>query len=302
MARNPRFILMLVVVAICIGFDSLLAAPIPPEVKSVVVFVFVPGNKPDQYMPYGTAFFVGVKSPKSPDRSFVYLVTAKHVLQTPDQKSWLPNILLRLNTKTGDSEILKVPVTLSGTDKTVFFHPDSSVDIAVIPALPDEKKFDFKILPEEMITTEKDFKDLKITEGSEVFFTGLFSGYLGARKNYPIVRFGRVSLVTDEKIRFANQDAQLYLIESGSYGGNSGSPVFFYFGSDRTPGMLVVGPPVLKLAGVMKGCFQDCQPVTEIETSKASIAQSNMGVAAVVPAFKLHELLFGPELAKQRGQ
>lgn len=279
-----------------------MAAPIPPEVKSVVGFLFIPGKQPGELVPYGTGFFVGVKDSKNADRSFVYLVTAKHVLQAADHKSWLPKIFLRLNTRTGGSEILEIPLSLSGAHRTVFLHSDPSVDLAVIPGLPDQAKFDFKFLPEEMITTEQDFKSLGITEGSEVFFTGLFSPYVGARRNYPVVRFGRVSLITDEKIRFVDQDAQLYLIESGSYGGNSGSPVFFYLGSDRTPGMLVVGSPILKLAGVMSGSFLDLQPVSAVETARVNVAPSSMGIAAVVPANKLHELLFSPDLMKQRGQ
>jgi len=241
-----KSILALFFLTILFEGKAIMAAPIPPEVKSVVAFVFIPGRGPSEFIPYGTAFFVGVKDPKNSERSYVYLVTAKHVLQNLDHKSWLPKMFLRLNTKNDSSEIFEVPVSPSGAQKTVFLHPDPSVDIAVIPILPDQSKFDFKILPEDMITTEKDFKDLKITEGSEVFFTGLFSPYVGTRKNYPVVRFGRVSLITDEKIKFVDQAAQLYLIESGSYGGNSGSPVFFYLGADRTPGMLVIGPPHAK--------------------------------------------------------
>jgi hypothetical protein len=300
--RDLRRILVFIAFTIFFGWGTVVAAPIPPEVKTVVAFVFVPGKQPGKAVPYGTAFFVGVKDPKNSERTFVYLVTAKHVLQNPDHKSWLPKILLRLNTKDGGAEAVEVPVSLTGTNKTVFQHPDPSVDIAIIPALPDQNKFDFKVLPEDMITTEKDFKDLKITEGSEVFFTGLFSPYVGTRRNYPVVRFGRVSLITDEKIKFIDQEAQLYLIESGSYGGNSGSPVFFYLGSDRIPGSLILGPPMLKLAGVMSGSFQDLQPVGAVETSQVSVAPSNMGIAAVVPAYKLYELLFGEELKKQREQ
>ena len=302
MSRNLKYILASLLIALLFGGGAASAAPIPPEVKSVVAFVFIPGKQLGEFIPYGTAFFVGVKDTQNSERSFVYLVTAKHVLQAPDHKSWLPNIFLRLNTKNGASEVVKIPVALSGPHRTVFIHADPSVDVAIIPALPDQNKFDFKFLAEDMVTTEKDYKDLNITEGSEVFFTGLFTAYVGARKNYPVVRFGKVALITDEKIKFANQDAQLYLIESGSYGGNSGSPVFFYLGADRTPGSLHLGPPVLKLAGVMSGSFLDLQPVRTIENSGVNIAPSNMGIAAVVPAYKLHELLFGVELKKQRGQ
>jgi hypothetical protein len=302
MTRKSRCSLACVVAILLFCGGTTMAAPIPPEVKSVVGFLFIPGKQPGELVPYGTGFFVGVKDPKNADRSFVYLVTAKHVLQATDHKSWLPKIFLRLNTRTGGSETIEIPLSFSGVDRTVFLHSDPSVDLATIPGLPDLAKFDYKVLPEEIITTEQDFKSLGITEGSEVFFTGLFSPYLGTRKNYPVVRFGRVSLITDEKIRFADRDAELYLVESGSYGGNSGSPVFFYLGSDRNPGMLVVGPPILRLAGVMSGSFLDLQPVSAVETARVNVAPSNMGIAAVVPAYKLRELLFSADLIKQRGQ
>jgi len=70
-------------------------------------------------------------------------------------------------------------------------------------------------------------------------------------------RFGKVSLMTDEKIEFDKKMMDLYLIESWSYGGNSGAPVFFYFGMDREPNAIIFGDPVIKIAGVMMGSFLD---------------------------------------------
>lgn len=134
-----------------------------------------------------------------------------------------------------------------------------------------------------------------------MFFAGLFTPYPGAEKNYPIVRFGRVALVTDEKIEWGGKPMDLYLIEAGSYGGNSGSPVFFHFGIERSPGIAVMGNPVLKLAGVMQGSVTELQPIQVVDTSKTPVAISNIGIAAVVPAYKIHEVLFGGELKKRRG-
>lgn len=47
----------------------------------------------------------------------------------------------------------------------------------------------------------------------------------------------------------------LYLLECQSFGGNSGSPVFFQLNPLRKPGQLSLGGPVIFLAGVMKGSF-----------------------------------------------
>ncbi len=275
------------------------AAPISPEIKSVVCFLFI--EKDAKLIPNGTAFFVLVGDPSKPTSTKGYLVTAKHVLYKPDTTEFLDKVYFRLNKKSGGSEVGTIPIKVQGNNQTVFLHSDSSVDLAVIPFHPDQAKFDFKFLPEKFITTQEDYTKLKIREGTDIFFTGLFTPFSGAKRNYPIVRFGRVALVTDEKIEWNGIQMTLYLIEAGSYGGNSGAPVFFYLGTDREPGSINIGKPVLKLAGIMQGTFLDAQKIKVINTKTTPISLSNMGIAAVVPAYKLHELLFSTELRRQRG-
>lgn len=280
--------------------ETIMSVPIPPQVKSVVSFIFIKdkGGKP---VPYGTAFFVGVKNPSDSNVYSCYLVTAKHVLYEPNTTVFLDKVFVRLNKKKGGSEYVNIPIKAEGDNRTVFTHSDTSVDIAVIPFLPNQERYDFKFITDDMITTKEAYKELNIREGSDIFFTGLFTPYTGDEKNYPVVRFGRVALVTDEKINWQGKRMDLYLIEAGSYGGNSGSPVFFYLGSDRMPGGLVLGQPVLKLAGVMQGTFLDAHEIEVVETKKVPIALSSMGIAAVVPGYKLHEILFSDELKKHRG-
>jgi len=288
------------ILIMCIMGGIVMAAPVPSEIKSVVAFIFFT-NEEGKLIPNGTGFFVGVKNPSNPNSFSVYLVTAKHVLYKPKTTDFFDKVFVRLNKKDGGSQIGSIPIIAEGEQRTVFTHSDSSVDIAIIPFLPDQDKFDFKFLPDDMITTKETYKELKIREGSDVFFTGLFMPYPGAERNYPVVRFGKVALVTEEQIEWQGKLMELYLIEAGSYGGNSGAPVFFYLGSDREPGSIVVGSPILKLAGVMQGTFLDAHEIKIVETKKVPIAVSNMGIAAVVPGYKLHELLFSNELKGKRG-
>ena len=291
-----------IVCSLLIIGETVKASAIPSDLKTTVVFIYVDKDANRTPSPYGTGFFVGVRNPNEPNVFAGYLVTAKHVIRKPNSAEYFDKIFFRSNKKDGSSEILWWPIVPDGNNKTVFFHNDPSVDIAVIPCLPNQNTFDFNVIPDEMVTTKEEYKNLKISEGSEVFFIGLFSPYLRAERNYPVVRFGHVALVTDEKIPFIGKQ-ELYLIEAGSYGGNSGSPVFFCLGPETLePGKLVVsGSPIYKLSGIMEGTFRDVAEINVIETKAIPAAYYNMGIAAVVPSYKLREILFGDELKKQRG-
>lgn len=76
--------------------------------------------------------------------------------------------------------------------------------------------------------------------------------------------------------------------------------LFFYLGVDREPGSVYVGPPVYKLAGVISGTFLNLQPIRAIGTTPIAGASSNIGIAAIVPAYKVMEILSGPALMAKR--
>jgi len=275
---------------------------IPENVKKTVAFIYAK-NDSGKIVPNGTGFFVGIQNTNDKSNLYaVYLVTAKHVLEKNKNGDYLKEIQVRLNTKDSLSKSIPVNLYSDGLNKNIFTHKDSTVDIAVIPLFPDTNIFDFLVLTNEYLTSKSDFKNLNIKEGSEIFFTGMFTPYLGDKRIYPIVRFGKVALVTDEKIPWGKGElAELYLAESSSYGGNSGSPVFFYLGANRGDGSIHVGPPIIKLAGIMKGYFGENTPIRVIETKKIPVSFRNVGIAAIVPSYLLQEIIFDKELVLKRG-
>lgn len=294
-----RFIYLIFV--FCTLVNLVIAQPIPDEVKSTVAFIYLL-NQNKEFVPNGTGFFVGVRNTPSDSGYYVNLVTAKHVLKPdPNKNDYYRTVFVRLNKMDGESDYLQLKLVPEGKHKNIFTHPDSTVDLVVIPSLPDQSIYDFKFLPNDIITTKEKFTELKIREGSNVFFTGLFVPFTGEHRNYPIVRFGRVALITEEKIMWDSIKTDLYLIESSAYGGNSGSPVFFYLEPERKPGGIMLSAnPILRLAGVIKGSFNDAKPIQLIETKGIPISVSNMGISAVVPAYKLNEILFSDELKALR--
>ena len=88
----------------------------------------------------------------------------------------------------------------------------------------------------------------------------------------------------------------LYLMESASSGGTSGSPVFLYRGSLRPNAYAL-----FKLAGVMTGQSATVRPAVSVPDGGAIPASvSNAGIAGIVPCHRLYEILFGPELQALR--
>lgn len=282
------------------GETDSIGMPIPPDVKKTVCFIYVDKGK-SRPEPNGTGFFVITKKP---DKSIIhgYLVTAKHVLKPfPDKPEYYSEIFIRLTKKSGGVEGLRIPLRSSSQGKTLFLHNDPTVDIAVLPVLPKLGRYDYKAITLDQFVTREEFKRLNIGEGSDVFFSGMFTPHLGQDKNYPIVRFGRIALISDERIKFMNQMCDLFLVDTFSFGGNSGSPVFVYLGAERKPGVISLGPPLLKLVGIMSGTYQKGVPIIEIQTDTNEVSLDNMGIAAVVPSEHLKEIILSDELKEIRG-
>lgn len=311
----PRIKERLIVPSIlCFAFAMLfvkagICAPIPPDITKTVVFIYKgPDGKLEQAD--GTGFFVSIPSPLDPNRSWVYLITAKHmVVKNPrDMNSeLLQNLWIRVNMKSGGTTMYKLDLVPFGLKQTLFFNSDPAVDVAVFAIAPSEiDKMDIKILPESMLTTEDDLKTLNIGVGTDMFFTGMFTGFLGEKRSYPVVRFGKVAMIPDEKISFSGTVSDGYLMEAFSFGGNSGSPVFFYPSLDNTPGSLTFGPRTIKIAGIMRGFFGDFEPLqlvdapTAADVPKIPVSNGNAGIAFVVPAKSISEVLHSASLENRR--
>jgi len=268
------------------------------ELKKCVAFICIKTAKKD-LVPIGTGFFVGVPDKSDPNKAYVFLVTAKHVVIDTNGK-YYKEIYLRLNTKSGVSKEELIPMYIDGKPNFVI-DSDKSIDIVVIPTLPDPDRFDFKFIPENMIATKDIVASENIREGDDVFFTGLFVNYYGRNKNYPIFRFGKVALLTDERIYFDKTLSYLYLLETTSFGGNSGSPVFFKLNPTRNPNNLIIGPQKYFLAGIMKGYFGAEFDTCEVNIKKTiKIPFQNTGIAAVTPAYQLKELLDSKSIMKMK--
>lgn len=265
------------------------------EVRKCVVFIGLPLVSSDgqQVIKYkGTAFFVAVPTsvvvPTSiKGETHSYLVTAKHVAMKLQDKQFF----VRINSKDGSSKLLQ------GEGTKWWTHPtDNSVDVAIIPSSPTVEEFDYVGIPISMFLSDDIIKTKGIGTGDEVFITGLFAHLAGSSKNLPIVRMGNIAMMPDEPVPTRNLgDIDAYLIEARSIGGLSGSPAFV-----RQTVQLGIGESYL--LGLVHGHWDipSSERDDEVLMDADLVGKVNMGIAIVVPAKKILEVINHPELVEMR--
>lgn len=279
------------------------ADPLQGFDKNIVSFVciqqaatnFITGLPEMKYVPIGTCFFVGIKNSPQLDSYSGYLVTAKHVLLATND-TFLPEVHLRVNHSAGYGYVRMRLNTTNGFK--IYTHRDKSVDLVVLAGGPEVSQgWKSKFFDARNIATKEFIAQNSIQEGDDMFFTGLFTPFYGSTHNIPICRFGKLSMITDEKIPIAPGDSEnLYVMEAEAFGGNSGSPVFFHFNSTRIP----YPGGRYYLAGILKGYFKDWSEAEIVTAKSGSYLHGNAGVALVTPAYYLDEILNCEELKNLR--
>jgi len=312
---------------------------IPPHFTECVAFLCEkPGDEPR-----GTAFFAAIQHPPNA-RISTYLVTALHALEEAKGRE----LWVRINTLAGVSPgpgFEDLP-----TQKDDWFKHDRA-DIAVIPISLDPGKYAFQRVPVATFTDARYRLDASIFAGNpaleatfranfpegvsaevghEIFSPGLFVQSAGEQRNLPIVRFGHIVRMPGEEPIFLSsrtsckKPIRAYLVETHSWGGFSGSPVFWLYDHDIQATVLAQGftPPkssvlelpqrrndpipirvtvarafAASLLGIVSGHYDiptKAKDADDIETAL------NAGIAVVSPAENIRELLMRDDVVEDR--
>jgi hypothetical protein len=284
---------------------------VPDQLCDCVVFVgrsIRKGSREDDVL-LGTAFVVAVQEDR--DTRFVYIVTAKHVAyQLSLGSPWF----LRVNAKDGESVDLRVEQSGGW-----WFHPEEPdfVDAAVCVVDAPWDELACAALPVSLFATDEVIGKHNIGRGDLVVITGCFTKMTGRKKNIQLVRTGNIAMMPSEKVPGIEieegrpVESEVYLIEARSVGGLSGSPVFVretvYWttevGTDRRL-MDVALPGAFHLLGLAHGHWDvKEEEINEVQiraTDKGDRRGVNVGIAVVVPAKKILDILNRPELAGPR--
>ncbi len=276
---------------------------VPDEIQKCVVFVGREGNHEIEYG--GTSVIVGFLEDVNGRKFRVpYLVTAGHVAR----KLGSGTFWVRANTQTNAQDFEAGPAA----GAVWRFHPDPKVDVAVCPwFIPTT--IDGLPVNSDMFLTPESIKEYNIGIGDEVFVVGLFTKVKGQVRNIPIVRMGNLAMLPGEPVPTKLGKMDAYLIEARSIGGISGSPVFVRqtvfvsntvhkWGTAEFVDVYAGGP--FSVLGLIHGHWEiDPEDLNDPnipwlgESEKGGV---NLGIAIVIPAFKVLEAFMHPDLVKIR--
>lgn len=247
-----------------------------------------------------SGFLIGVPSAANPDMVWAYVITSSHVVREGKCH------VLRLNLKGGCSGAVTI------AEDTWFHHPAGD-DVTIAPLLGEFDQYKIDCVPSELLLTQEDIVETNIGPGDEVFMVGRFIGHDGRQRNQPSVRSGIIAMMPVEPIviptRSIPQDS--FLIEVRSLPGYSGSPVFVWIPplavrQDKRPGKEITPPnrSFMALLGVDWCHLRTKVPVREKGTGEPLeegwYVESNSGMAGVIPAWKVAELLDSEDIAMAR--
>jgi hypothetical protein len=262
---------------------------IPDRLLKCIGFV----SRDEERLDYrGSAFVVSV--PFDEHSGCLHLVTAKHValaLQNGEA-------VIAMNGKDG------LPLFMKNGGEGWFFHPDDpSVDVAVLPMaslrIPD---YDYQDISLDRFATIDRIQKYGIGLGDEIINIGLFTPFIGGSRLTPIVRTGTLAMMPDGRLPHpVYGSVEAYLAEGRSIGGLSGSPVFVR-DTVHVPVQTEDGEPAqlsalgtFHLLGLMLGHWDAPSDFSEPDGHSV-----NMGISLTVPAYKIIEVLFSPELTHLR--
>lgn len=242
----------------------------------------------------GSGFICTIPTKIDNKYSHIYIATNSHVIEDG-------STIVRINTRQGKMDILT-------TEKEDWEHHPAGDDVAICSIGLPLEIYDYSYITRAMFVTDEVIKSHNIGPGDDVFLVGRFINHEGKQRNLPSVRFGNIAMMPWEPIK---QDSRCgfmqesFMVELRSIGGMSGSPVFVYF-SPLRPIMRHRSAKNKKagfLLGILWGHIHMKESVRGTDNEPLAEGwrvRANSGMAGVVPAWKLNELLEIPKLVRKR--
>lgn len=244
----------------------------------------------------------------------LYAVTNWHVASVAP--------VIRLNTKDEKFDVLPYETT------QWIRHPDQTTDLAIVQIGLITKKYQVRALGPHHLLTKNRLPQYDVGIGDEVFAIGRFVNQEGEQRNTPAVRYGAIAQMPSDPIVTGIGPQEAYLAEIRSIAGYSGSPVIALIPGARDPNIIkmLAGnaptsdaekfakqtiararstnsplPGSFMFLGIDSGHLRRFEPVLDRGQNETGMfVESNTGMAIVIVAWKLAELLDSKEVRRMR--
>lgn len=294
--------------------------PVPEPFLKSVVFLCIDKRGQDRIVrrePHATGFFVKVPLDVDLMNRVEYVVTARHILEKARAESINGLLYVRFNLISGRFHDIETNiddwVSHSGADVAAIRPPPlpegltsagvDGVALSIEQFVGPGPRYEFK-----GDVTDIGEVEISPTVGTEIYFIGLFSRHYGKEVNLPVARFGHISrMPTEMEIESGGIHSKIvaYLCEHQSWGGHSGSPVFFMhpmmLGNERvgeSGALLETRWDSAHLSGFM-GLVSGHYELSERADVTGDLAEvqvkMNSGMAIVTPADAVRQLLIERE-------
>lgn len=250
--------------------------------------------------PIGTAFAVGYPIPDSANTFIPLLATAKHVLGELDR------VVARFSMKESQHPghvLYDLKQARQAGD--LWEHPDHGVDLVLFRTLHIPNS-DYRVIDPSLVATREIFQREQIAVTDRVVIPSLLWNFMGATRNFPVFRRGDIALIPIERVPLAymvgseqiTTEQEVIFVDAIATQGASGSPVFLWPGPRVRNGAFTVGGGAPYLLGVVHGFYPSLpREVLEIQSGSAKpYFAENSGIAIVIPAYRIHEIMELPAL------
>jgi hypothetical protein len=251
----------------------------------------------------GSGFLAHVELEQNRERCIIYAVSNSHVIKKSGEKP-----AITINRRDGKREIFE---TNTGDWKFLPNH-----DIAAVPIALNRDTHSIRHIGVGNFMTPELITKQEVGPGDETFMIGRFINHEGKEKNLPAARFGYVSMMPYEPIEDEYGVLQeSFLIECRSMPGYSGSPVFLNIDfnkprpSEARETKIILGRATeQRLLGIDWAHINSYDNVFERDPKTRTlvktdfVVRSNTSMAAVVPAWRIRELLDVEEFKEMRTQ
>lgn len=271
--------------------------PVPyvnPAFLATSVFFYVGQGAAESGDPRGgSGFLVGLSDEDDPNGwVHLYAVTNDHV------RVGAP--FARLQNGLGDRTIE------GGPDGAWHAHPEGD-DVALLYLGFRPRQYSY--FPARMLVSRGDIVGRRISSGDNCMMIGRYVGPDSLQFDEPVLRFGNIGLCPPGTIWQGDRqfDQESFLVDMRSHGGYSGSPVVVYTGDmGFRPGAVIAAAGPTWLLGVDWGHLHFPVDLLQYDSrdhgSRETIGtvQAGTGMAAVVPGWKVTEVLELEECVEER--